>query len=298
MSFTGGYDLSKLKRTEPAPSATPAGNQVAKSVAVESLIIEANEATLRDILAISAEVPVIIEFHADSVRVLDISEKLRRVCESFAGAFVLVRVDAQIEQRLGQAFAIKGAPTLVAIMKGQPVPLFEGEQDEDAIRKVVERVIEVAKENGVNGVAVVGDGTAAQVEQLPPLHQKAFDAINAGDFDLAIATYEQAIKENPRDDLAVSGLAQVRLLKRTIEPSAVNDQAEPPKDVDELLLWADYRLSTGDVAGAFGALLDAFEINRDARDQIRKHLVELFAVVEPTNADLLDARKRLATLLY
>jgi len=298
MSFAGGYDLSKLKRTEPVAGASTTASQPVKSVAVESLIIDATEATMRDILAISAEVPVIIEFHADSVRVLDISEKLRRVCESFAGKFVLVRVDAQVEQRVGQAFAIKGAPTLVAILKGQPVPLFEGEQDEDAIRKVVERVIEVAKENGVAGVAVVGEGSAAQVEQLPPLHQKAFDAINAGDFELAIATYEQAIKENPRDDLAVSGLAQVRLLQRTIEPSAVNDQAQPPKDVDELLLWADYRLSTGDVAGAFSALLDAFEVNRDARDQIRKHLVELFAVVEPTNAGLLEARKRLATLLY
>jgi putative thioredoxin len=298
MSFTGGYDLSQLKRTEPAPGSVPSKSTSAKTVSVESLVMDATEATLRDILAISADVPVIIEFHADSVRVLEISEKLRRVCESFAGAFVLVRIDAQVEQRVGQAFAIKGAPTLVAIMKGQPVPLFEGEQDEDAIRKVVERVIDVAKENGVTGVAVVGDASVEAVEQLPPLHQKAFDAINAGDFDLAIATYEQAIKENPRDDLAVSGLAQVKLLKRTIEPSSAADLAEPPADVDQLLLWADYRLSTGDVAAAFGALLDAFEANRDARDQIRKHLVELFAVVEPTNTDLLEARRRLATLLY
>ncbi len=298
MSFAGGYDLSNLKRTEPSLTSAAPASQAPKPVAVPSLVIDANEETLRDILALSAEVPVIIEFHADSVRVLDISEKLRRVCESFNGGFILVRVDAQVEQRLGQAFGIKGAPTLVAIMKGQPVPLFEGEQDEEAIRKVVERVIEVAKENGVYGVAVVGDPSIPAVEQLPPLHQKAFDAINAGDFALAIATYEQALKENPKDDLAVSGLAQVKLLQRTIAPSPISAQSEPPTDVDQLLLWADHRLSTGDVPGAFGALLDAFEANFDERDRIRKHLVELFAVVEPSSPDLLEARKRLATLLY
>ena len=298
MTFGGGYDLSNLKRPESSMTSASASAEPSKQVAVTSLVMDANEETLRDILAISAEVPVIIEFHADSVRVLEISEKLRRVCESFKGAFVLVRVDAQLEQRLGQAFAIKGAPTLVAIMKGQPVPLFEGEQDEDAIRKVVERVIEVAKENGVNGVAVVGEANAPAAEQLPPLHQTAFDAINAGDFDLAIATYELALKQNPKDDLAVSGLAQVKLLQRTIDPSPISQLAEPPKNVDELLLWADHRLSTGDVPGAFGALLDAFASNFEARDQIRKHLVELFAVVEPSSSDLLAARKRLATLLY
>jgi putative thioredoxin len=306
MSFAGGYDLSKLKRSdvtvpsnpealsEPNPSVPVAP----KEVAVVALVMDATEETLRDVLAISAEVAVLIEFHADSVRVLDISAKLRRVCEAFNGAFVLVRVDAQLQQRVGQAFGVKGAPTLIAVLKGQPVPLFEGEQDEEAITKVVDRVIEVARENGVTGIAVVKDAAQIATEQLPPLHQKAFDEINAGEFDLAIATYEQAIRENPRDDLAVSGLAQVKLLQRTLETSEVAKLQAAPELIEELLLWADFKLSSGLAEEAFGALLDAFETNFDARDQIRMHLIELFAVVEPTNPTLLAARKRLASLLY
>jgi len=306
MSFAGGYDLSKLKHSDVGapsnPGETPVANPGApvepKKVAVPALVMDATEETLRDVLAISAEVPILIEFHADSVRVLEISEKLKRVCDAFNGAFVLVRVDAQLQQRVGQAFGVKGAPTLIAVLKGQPVPLFEGEQDEEAITKVVDRVIEVARENGVTGIAVVKDAATLEAEQLPPLHQKAFDAINAGDFHLAITTYEQAIRENPRDDLAVSGLAQVRLLQRTLETSELAKLASAPDSLEELLLWADFKLSEGMVEEAFTALLDAFESNLDDRDQIRTHLIDLFAVVEPTNPHLLTARRRLATLLY
>lgn len=318
MSFGGGIDLSRLKRTD-VPAGTPAaasglagssaltgsspssgsvaGNSVQPSVRVSSLVIDATEANLRDVLALSAQVAVIIEFHADSVRELDISKRLRAICEADAGRWVLVRVDAQAEQRIGQAFGVKGAPTLVAVIQGQPAPLFEGDQDDAAIRQVIDRVLQVATENGVAGRATVM-GDAEIVEALPPLHQKAFDAINAGEFDTAIAAYEQALRENPRDDLAQSGLAQVKLLKRTLEPSQEASAEQPPVELEKLLLWADHRLSEGQVKLAFDSLLDAFEGQPEARERIRVHLLELFAVVEPSNPELAAARRRLATLLY
>lgn len=299
MSFGGGIDLSRLKRTD-VPAGTPGtstGQPTQAAVQLASLVIDATEANLKEVLALSAKVAVIIEFHADSVRPLDISRRLRALCEADAGRWVLVRVDAQTEQRIGQAFGVKGAPTLVAVIQGQPAPLFEGDQDDAAIRQVIDRVLQVAAENGVVGqAAVIGDANV--VEALPPLHQKAFDAINAGEFDTAIAAYEQALRENPRDDLAQSGLAQVKLLKRTLEPTEAAVAEQPPADVEQLLLWADYRLSEGQVKLAFDSLLNAFEVQPEARERIRVHLLELFAVVEPTNPDLAAARRRLASLLY
>lgn len=289
MSLTGGYDLSKLKKTEPELNA-------GETVTVPSLVLDATESSLREVLGLSAQVPVIVEFHADSVKLLDLSPRLKAVCEARGGAFVLVRIDAQQEQRVAQAFAVKGAPTVLAVIKGQPVPLFEGDQDQLAIEQVVDRVLEVAKENGVNAKAVVGEKHAE--EPLPVLHQQAFDAISAGDFDSAIQAYEQALRENPRDDLATSGLAQVRLLQRTIADHPVMNLSDAPTELSELLLWADFKLSEGNVGAAFGALLDAFAEADERREPIRKHLLELFAVVEPTRPELLAARRRLASLLY
>ena len=134
--------------------------------------------------------------------------------------------------------------------------------------------------------------------QLPPLHQKAFELIEAEDYDGAIDVYEQALRENPRDDLAMAGLAQVKLLKRTADADFDKVSDQPPTGLDELLAWADIQVSTSNVKVAFEALLDAFEQRFDDRETIRKHIVELFAVIDPANADLAAARRRLATLLY
>jgi putative thioredoxin len=291
-NFNGGYDLSKLGK--------PAASSPKASVAVPALVFECTEQNLRDVLSLSNELPVILEFHADSVKPLEFSARLEKVILGFAGRVVLARVDAQEQQRVSQAFAVKGAPTLIAVIKGQPAPLFEGDQDEQATTKVIEQVLKVAGENGVDAVAVVSDEPlpASSAVQLSPLHQEAFDAIGRMDFAAAIDAYNRALAENPRDDLAVSGLAQVKLLQRTdgINPSTLPTTA--PADLEGLLQWADVMASIGEVGVAFNAILDGFLAHPESKDQLRKHLVELFAVVEPDNADLLAARKRLASLLY
>ena len=65
-------------------------------------------------------------------------------------------------------------------------------------------------------------------EPLPPHHQEAYDAIAAGDFATAIEEYRKAIAENPRDALAVAGLAQVSLLQRLagVTAAEVREAAE------------------------------------------------------------------------
>ena len=294
-SFNGGYDLSSLRKpANPVAAAAP------ESVPVEALVIECTEQNLRDVLAISNDVPVVIEFHADSVKVLDFSARLKALIEARNGTLILARVDAQTEQRVSQAFGVKGAPTLVAVLKGQPVPLFEGEQDDTAVNNVLDQVLKVASENGVNKTAVA-DGvpaSASTVSDLPPVHQEAFDAIGRLDYDAAIAAYTKALNENPRDELAISGLAQVQLLKRTDGKNPNDLPATAPEGIEELLEWADVMASVGNAKAAFDALLDAFATKPEHRDAVRKHLIDLFATVDPGDEVLIAARKRLTSLLY
>ncbi len=296
-SFNGGYDLSSLRK--PAQP-TAAESEPAQLVSVEALVIECTEQNLRDVLAISNDVAVVIEFHADSVKVLDFSARLKALIEVRAGRVVLARVDAQTEQRVSQAFGVKGAPTLIAVLKGQPVPLFEGEQDDASVNNVLDQVLKVAAENGVSKTAVADGVPAAPagVSELPPVHQEAFDAIGRLDYDAAIAAYTRALNENPRDELAISGLAQVKLLKRTDGKNPNDLPKTAPAALDELLEWADVMASVGNSKAAFDALLDAFAAQPDDRDALRKHLIELFATVDPSDEVLIAARKRLATLLY
>ena len=294
-SFNGGFDLSSLRKpANPSVAATTA------AIPVAGLVIECTEQNLREVLAISNDVPVIIEFHADSVKVLDFSARLKKLIEDRNGKLVLARVDAQTEQRVSQAFAVKGAPTLIAVLKGQPVPLFEGEQDDAAVQNVLDQVLKVASENGVSNSAVVDDSAVqtATVSDLPPLHQEAFEAIGRLDYDAAIAAYTKALSENPRDELAISGQAQVKLLMRTDGKNPNDLSVTPPSGLEELLEWADVMASVGNAKAAFDAMLEAFEAQPENRDALRKHLLELFATVDPSDVVLIEARKRLTTLMY
>lgn len=295
-SFGGAYDLSKLKKTEPV-----VGSEQATQVAIPSLIFDCTEQNLRDILQISARVPVVFEFHADSRQRFDFSNVLAEKIRSYSGRLVLARVDAQEAPRVATAFSITGVPTVLAVLKGQPVPLFEGQADEQTLVKVFEQLLAVASENGVTGSAVEDSdapAVSAGTPALPPKHQEAYDAIGRLDFDAAIAAYQAALNENPGDQMAHSGLAQVKLMARTIDIDPASLSIEPPAELYQLKLWADVQTSIGHYSVAFDALLDAYERNAELRAEIHKHLLELFTVVDANSPDLANARRRLASLMF
>ncbi len=291
-NFSGAYDLSKLG----APASTASSN--ANQVRVASLVVACDEQNIRDVLELSAKLPVLVEFHVDSIKPIDFSAMLARLVQSRGGKVLLARVDAQLQQRVAGAFGVQGAPTLIALIGGQPVPLFEGEQDEATVVSVLDQIEKVAASQGLTAVAVVADSNEPKVEDLPPLHQTAFEAISRGDYDAAIAAYERALVENPRDDLAVAGLAQVKLLKRTESIDEATLNSAPPADIAELLTWADAQFTAGNYESAFDALLDAFETHVDERERLKTRLLELFATVESGNESVAKARRRLANLLY
>ncbi|MFA4842169.1 MAG: tetratricopeptide repeat protein, partial [Agrococcus sp.] len=141
-----------------------------------------------------------------------------------------------------------------------------------------------------------------QPEPLPPLHQEAYDAIDAGDLDTAIAAFEKAIAQNPRDSDAVAGLAQVRLLARLRGHGADEIRAAAaaqPHDVEAQLLAADLDLSGGHVEDAFLRLLDLMaSLSGDEKQDVRLRLLDHFEIVGLDDPRVNAARKRLTTLLY
>jgi putative thioredoxin len=169
--------------------------------------------------------------------------------------------------------------------------------------------LRVAAANGVTGVVQAPaeggeDGdvpTEPAEEPLPPLHEAAYDAIEAGDYARAVTAYEQALRENPGDELARVGLAQVRLLERTADVDAAAARAAAaakPDDVDAQILVADIDLLGGHVEDAFDRLVATVRRTSGAdRDRARTHLVELFDVVG-TDPRVSSARVALANAVF
>jgi putative thioredoxin len=192
---------------------------------------------------------------------------------------------------------------VVALIKGQPIPLFEGDQTEETINTVLDRLLQVAAENGVAGNLEISaeftDPNLQTVQDLPAKHKAAFDAIDAGDYPEAVSQYEAALRENPADSMAVAGLAQAKLLLRTKDIDFEKVLGSAPNDFESCVLRADACVAVGHAAEGYQVILNRFAMaDKDEREKLRKHLLELFAVSPPDAPELAQARKTLAGLLY
>jgi putative thioredoxin len=298
---TGGVDQ------EGAPGAAPAGG----AVAVPSLVVDATDATFSQVLELSNTVPVIVDLWAEWCGPCkQLSPVLDKLVTEYAGRLVLVKVDVDANPQLTQAFQAQSIPAVAAVIGGRPVQLFVGALPEAQVRDVFEQVLDLAAQNGVTGTAVV-DGAPAEAggetpepepEPLPPHHQDAYDAIDRGDYDAAIAAYRTAIAQDPRDQLAVAGLAQVSLIAR-LQGVTIADvrgaAAAAPTDLAAQLAVADLDVSGGHVDDAFDRVLTVFpSLDAAGKDAARTRLLEYFEIVGLDDPRVAAARRRLTMLLY
>ena len=149
----------------------------------------------------------------------------------------------------------------------------------------------------------MADTPVEEVEPpLPPLHQAAYDAFENDDLAGAADAYAQALRENPRDDMARAGLAQVGLLQRTADVDlqvARTAAADRPADTAAQLLVADLDVLGGNVEDAFARLLDLVRATTaEERELVRARMVDLFEVVGADDPRVPRARRALANALY
>ena len=213
-ALRGAVDLSAL-RNRPAPRRARCSG--AAPASAPSLVMDVTDETFPQVLELSRTVPVVIDLWAEWCGPCkQLSPILERVVPELGGRLVLAKVDVDANPQLSQAFRAQSIPMVVALVAGQPVPLFTGAVPEQQVREVFAQLLQLAAQNGVTGsIDVSGEedatADAEPVEPaLPPLHAEAFDAIEAGDYPRAIAAYEKALAENPRDAEARAGLGQVR----------------------------------------------------------------------------------------
>jgi putative thioredoxin len=298
----GAVDLSSLA----APAGAPEQDGTGPSTAGSGLVVDVTEADFQaKVIDISMTVPVVIDFWADWCGPCkQLSPVLERLAHTAGGTWVLAKIDLDANPRLGQAFQVQSIPAIFAVVKGQPIPLFQGALPEAEVQRFLDELLRVAAENGVNGRVAAGEPEEEPADEPveDPRYDEAYDAIERGDLDAAAAAYRSLLEQSPADADAQAGLGQVELLRRTkdLDPVAVRaSAAENPDDMAAQLAAADVDLLGGHVEDAFARLIDLVRrTSGDERDRAREHLVELFGLVGSDDERVAKARTALANALF
>ncbi|WP_116952249.1 tetratricopeptide repeat protein [Jiangella endophytica] len=305
-SRPGAIDLSALNGGGQPQQSTP-------GVAGGGFVIDVTEATFQaEVLTRSMSVPVVIDFWATWCEPCKtLSPILERLAAQYEGRFVLAKIDVDANQAIAQAAQVQSIPTVVAVLRGQLVPLFQGAIPEAQAQQVIDQLLQMAVANGVAGRSdpipgaggePVADDDEVAEEPIDPRFEAAYDAINAGDFDRAAEAYRQVLAEAPADAEAKAGLAQVELLRRTagVDAGATLAAAEAnPADVDTQLLAADIEVASGLVDQAFDRLIGTIRrVFGDDRERLRVRVVELFDIVGGADPRVVKARSALASALF
>ncbi len=292
-SRPGTIDLSRIA-AQPAP--TPNGAPASSG----SYTVEVTEAELNDVIQQSVNYPVILALlSANDPGSTQLRGLLTRLSDEAAGRWLLAVVDVDSQQRIAQALQVTAIPTVLALLAGQALPLFQGTADETQVRGVLEQVLASAVANGVAGhVTPVSRPDAGP----DPRFNAAHEAMEAEDYEQAAIEFGALLKANPKDHEAAAGQATARLMARAgaLDPETAHaDALSDPTDVDAAMKAADVDMIAGRAAEAFDRLINLVRTTAgDQREAVRTRILELFETMDQTDPQLLNARRALGAALY
>jgi thioredoxin domain protein (fragment) len=315
MSMFGAVDLSTLAPRKDAAaggasgSGTGAGEtavsgSAAGSVVSAPLVVDVDAASLRDVAELSTRVPVVVVLHTSrSQASTELAGQLETLAREYAGRFELARVDVDAAAEVAQALQAAAVPTVIALIAGQPVPLFQGSVPVDQLRQLLDQVLELAARNGVSGrLASEVESEPDEPEEETEVERQAREAMERGDYAAAEEVYDHAIAQSPADADLKAARNQIRMLGRMDgeDPRALLAAADAPDaSVEEQVAGADAALALGDVNAALGRGLEAVRSHAgEERETARMRLLELFDVIGSSTPEVARARRQLAALLF
>lgn len=290
-AFSGAVDLAAVAA------------QKAQAAAQQAHGIEAmTEANANDLVQDSTRRPVfILLVSAAAPQCAELTARVAAVLRAYGHGVRLATLDVDLEQGLAQVFQVQAVPAMMALLQGRPIPLFQGSPDDTQLQQVFDQVLQVAAQAGMDVSGVQASAEDTDEAPMSALQREAYDAIQRDDLDAAIAIYDKALRENPKDAEAKAGRAQVSLFHRTrsADFAAVRSQAAAAPQSDPIhLAAADFEILAGAVEDAFTRVLDTVAASHGAdKEAARLRLLELFEVVGVADPRVAAARKVLASLL-
>ena len=269
-------------------------------------ICDVNEENFEtEVLLKSKKAPVIVCLgslrHAPSGQVLALLEKL--ILE-YAGKVALARVDTDTNPQIAAAFQTQTVPAVYLVLNGQVQPLFNEVPQESQVRSIFDQIVEVAAKAGLAGLGSEGEPSLANEEDsapekpIDPRFIKAFEAMEAGEWDKAEAVFRDVLNNSPADEEAKIGVIQVALFKRTDGINFDEVIGKSLADASTYLEVSDALMMLGQNVPAFDLLIAGVkEFHGEERDQLKQRLLDFFLLVGETD-EVRTARRQLTNALF
>lgn len=287
-ALAGAVDLSALKQ-RPATEAAGSGGAPGG--------VEITEANFEaEILARSNQVPVVVLLWSPrSDASVALGQTLTELAAADAGKWSLTTVNVDTTPRVAQMFGVQAVPTVVALAAGQPISSFQGSQPADQLRRWVDSLLDATAGK------LAGTGEPGEPEEVDPQVAQARAYLDDGDFDAALAAYQDILTAQPNHAEAKGAVRQIAFLQRATaqRPDAVAAADAAPGDVDAALAAADVEILQQQVEPAFDRLIALIKRTAgDDRTRVRTRLIELFDLFDPADPEVIAGRRKLANALY
>lgn len=304
--MSGAVDLAALKaRNDAAARAAEA-----PAPAAGQYVFEVTEADFQaDVLDRSFQVPVLLVLTSPRAPSGDeLATTLETVVNQRGGTVVLGKVDVDINVRIAQALQAQAVPAVYAVIGGQVVPGFQGALPEAQVIEFVIAVMQAASDAGLPGAGAAAAADGAEAPEPEPVEEPddprftaAEEALDAGDYELAVQRYQAILDQEPANQDAQLALGQVRLVQRleSVDPTSTQRADAAPEDVDAQLAAADLSVAGDDVQGALDRLLRTVSaVSGDDRDRVRQRLLEFFDLLGSDDPRVPVARRELTRALF
>ena len=286
-----------------------------------SFIIDINQDQfVAEVVEKSKTTPVIVDFWAPWCGPCkQLTPILENLVNKKNGKVILAKINVDENQGIAGQLNIQSIPTVYGFVDGKPIDAFQGAQPENKIEEMINKLIDATPGN-----------------EIPKLLEEADNLFKDQKFEEAQKVYETLVGMDPGNSKVIGGLLRclVQLKKyddakemmESLDDETLKDEeilkinkllsnlekneggdveelksvvTDDPNNKEKRFELAEKYLSLNETELGFNELLIIFEKDPKWNDEAaKKKLLEFFDLLGFNDPNVLEARKRLSSLMF